>query len=72
MHPYMSEQLAGLRQREMLEHAAASRVVRRKQSWWRRSFSALRLSPDRPRQTRPVTIGNAPPPRRVEDPAVVG
>ena len=72
MHPYMAQQLAGLHQREMLEHAAEARLVGRKPSWLRRSFSALRRSPDRRRQTRPATIGHVAPPRRVEDPAVAG
>jgi hypothetical protein len=70
MHPYMSEQLAGLRQRDMLEHAAEARLIRRKQSWLRRSFSALRRSPDQRRQPRPVTIGHTPQPQHVTDAVV--
>ncbi len=70
MHPYMSEQLAGLHQRQLREDAAKARVVRRKPSWLRRSFNALRRSPDRRRQPRPASIGQSQP-QHVEDAVVV-
>ena len=70
MHPYMSEQLTVLHQRQLREDATKARVVRRKPSWLRRSFSALWRSPDRRRQLGPALIGQSQP-QHIEDAVVV-
>jgi hypothetical protein len=72
MHPYMTEQLAVLHQRQLLEDAAKARLARSRPSWLRRRLSALRQSRDRRPALRRAPVGHLRPAQRVEDPATAG
>jgi hypothetical protein len=66
MHPYMTEQLAVLRQRQLLEEAEVNRLVRRRSSWLRGSLGAVRRAFSR--EPKPRTAAVTPrTPQRVED-----
>jgi hypothetical protein len=70
MHPYMLEELAVLRQRQLLEEAEVHRLRRGRPSRLRTSLSALRRALSREPKPRPASVASRPP-QRVEDVVVV-
>jgi hypothetical protein len=72
MHPYMTEQLALLHQRQLREDAANARLARSRPSWLRRRLAAWRQSRDRRPVVRPAPVAHLRPARRVEDAATAG
>jgi hypothetical protein len=71
MHPYMTEQLAVLRQRQLLEEAEANRMPGRRPSWLRARLSTLRRTLVRERKPAPATAPTRAP-KRVDEAVVAG